>query len=284
LTTTTQTQPRGLKRKIYTEFYDFCPCYEKQQAEYKKAIVTDIEPKYSKSKDKEAAEPQTWPYTKSVEEIVYEGWVERVTNKKNQFNPQKDEDNRAIPDTGAYRTIRSIIRIKRPDDSQYLLTKSDLHGYDSLGDEVRLYVSSNCDKWNKQSFVYKTEWNDRSKQLEKQLQGTGSQEIIYEIPFSREAIKDLWEMRESDQTIQFLVKEEDTGKAHAVQDLSGSPAKSFELFRDNSFEDLFKGNYIPQAIKQELRAEAVAQGLIQGGAGDYSSSGQQTGQAKSVYK
>lgn len=282
LTTTTQT-PRGLKRKVYTEFYDFCPGYEKQQAEYKKAIVTDIEPKYSKkSKDKEA-EPQSWPYTKSVEEIVYEGWVERVTNKKNQFNPQKDEDNRAIPDTGAYRTIRSITRIKRPDDSEYLLTKSDLHGYDSLGDEVRLYVSINCDKWNKQSFVYKTEWNDRSKQLEKQLQGTGSQEIIYEIPFSKEAVKELWEMRESDQTIQFLVKEEDTGKAHAVRDLSNSALKSFELFRDNSFEDLFKGNHIPAAIRAELRQEAVSHGLIQGVTSDYQQQ-QQTGQAKSVYK
>jgi len=283
LTAQTQT-PRGLHRKVHVEWFDFCPGFEKQQAEYKKAIVTDIEPKYSKNSKNKEAEPQSWPYTKSVEEIVYEGWVERVTNKKNQFNPQKDENNIAVEGSGAYRTIRSITRIKRPDSSEYLLSKSDLHGYDSLGDEVRLYVSINCDKWNKQSFVYKTEWNDRSKQLEKQLQGTGAQETIFEIPFSKEAVKELWEMRESDQTIQFLVKEEDTGKAHAVQDLSGSAAKSFELFRDNSWEDLFKGNYIPQAIKQELRAEAVAQGLIQGGAGDYSSSSQQTGPAKGVYK
>jgi len=284
LTTQTQTPPRGLKRKVYTEFHDFCNGFEKQQAEYKKAIVTDIEPKYSKSKDKEAAEPQTWPYTKSVEEIVYEGWVERVTNKKNQFNPQKDEDNRALPDTGAYRTIRSIIRIKRPDDSEYLLTKSDLHGYDSLGDEVRLFVSTNCDKWNKQSFVYKTEWNDRSKQLEKQLQGTGAQETIYEIPFSKEAVKELWEMRESDQTIQFLVKEEDTGKATQVRDLSNSATKSYELFRDNSFEDLFKGNYIPEAIRVQLRQNAVADGLIGGTTADYSNPGNQQTSGKNLYK
>jgi len=283
LTTTTQTPPRGLKRKVYTEFYDFCPGYEKQQAEYKKAIVTDIEPKYSKNSKNKEAEPQTWPYTKSVEEIVYEGWVERVTNKKYQFNPQKDEDNRAIPDTGAYRTVRSIIRIKRPDDSEYLLTKSDLHGYDSLGDEVRLFVSANCDKWNKQSFVYKTEWNDRTKQLEKQLQGTGAQEIIYEIPFSKEACEELWKMRESDQTIQFIVKQEDTGKVVAVRDMSNSASKSFELFRDSSFEDLFKGNYIPAPIRAELRQEAVSQGLIQGVASDYQQQ-QQTGPAKSVYK
>jgi len=277
-------EPRGLKRKVYTEFHDFCPGYEKQQAEYKKAIVTDIEPKYSKNSKNKEAEPQSWPYTKSIEEIVYAGWVDQVTNKKNQFNPQKDENNIAVEGTGAYRTIRSITRIKRADDSEYLLTKSDLHGYDSLGDEVRLYVSANCDKWNKQSFVYKTEWNDRTKQLEKQLQGTGAQEIIYEIPFSKEAAKELWEMRESDQTIQFLVKEEDTGKAHAVRDLSNSALKSFELFRDNSFEDLFKGNYIPPQIRAELRQEAVSQGLIQGVTSDYQQQHQQTGQAKSVYK
>jgi hypothetical protein len=69
-------------------------------------------------------------------------------------------------------------------------------------------VSSNCDKWNKQSFVYKTEWNDRSKQLEKQLQGTGAQEIIYEIPFSKEAVKELYDLRDSDK-IELIVKQED---------------------------------------------------------------------------
>jgi hypothetical protein len=63
-----------------------------------------------------------------------------VTNKKNQSNPQEDEDNRTIPNTGAYRTILSIIRLKRSDDSEYLLTKSDLIGYDSLGEESQLHI------------------------------------------------------------------------------------------------------------------------------------------------
>jgi len=275
------TEPRGLKRKVYTEFHDFCPGFEKQQAEYKKTIVTDIEPKYSKkSKDKEA-EPQHWPYTKSIEEIVYEGWIERVTNKKNQFNPQKDEDNRAIPDTGAYRTIRSITRIKRADDSEYLLTKSDLIGYDSLGDMVRLYVSANCDKWMKQNFRYKTEWNDRTKQLEKQLEGTGEQQLIFEIPFSKEAVKELYDLRESDK-IELIVKQGDTGKAVKVEDVTKNPLKSYELFRDKDFDHLFHSDYIPDIIKSQMQKEAVSQGLIQGVASDYQATNQ--GPAKGFYK
>jgi hypothetical protein len=288
LTTTSTTQTRGLRHKVHTDWFDFCPGYEKQQACYKSAVITETDPKYSKKGkgDTKDNEPRTWPYLKSVEESLYESWVERVTNKKNQFNPQKDEDNRTIPNTGAYRTIRSITRIKRADDSEYLITKSDLHGFDSLGEEVRLYASSSCDKWIKQNFIYKTEWDNRSKQLEKQLQGTGTQETIYEIPFSKEAAKELYDKRESDKTIQFLVKEEETGKAMQVRDLSGSASKSFELFRDTSWDDLFKANYIPQVIKSELKQEAIAQGLIQGGTADYqaTSQPQQGPSGKGVYK
>jgi len=36
----------------------------------------------------------------------------------------------------------------------------------------------------------------------------------------------------------------------------------------NSFDNLFKGDYIPAAIKEELRQEALVQGLIGGTTGE----------------
>jgi hypothetical protein len=43
MTTSTNTQVRGLKYKIHTDFYDFIPGFEKQAAEYKKAILPDYD-------------------------------------------------------------------------------------------------------------------------------------------------------------------------------------------------------------------------------------------------
>ena len=237
------------------------PKWEKQQAVYKSAIITEIDPKYSKSSKKDKEEPQHYPYEKSVDELNYERWVENVTNSKNQFNPQKDDDNRSIPDTGAYLTVKSITRIRRADGSEWLTTKSDLHGFDALGDEVRLFLSQ-PERWQKTIFSYKTEWNERTKQLEKVLQGTKDVELIYEIPFSKQAAKELYDQRESDQTIYFTVKEETSDKVRKVEDVC--TAKEFELFRDLSFEDLKNANYMSSAVKAELRQEAVSAGLIGG--------------------
>jgi hypothetical protein len=41
------------------------------------------------------------------------------------------------------------------------------------------------------------------------------------------------------------------------------------LLRDKSFDYLMGAEFIPKEIKAELRQEAVAQGIIHGGAGDY---------------
>src|SRR4030095_9158029 len=111
----TATQVRGLKYKIHTDFYDFIPGFEKQAAEFKKAELPDYEGFNKKSKDKdkknkgEVEEPITYPYVKSTFETAYETWIEKVVNEKSRrFFPQKDEDSRAVPNTGAYRTVRAI--------------------------------------------------------------------------------------------------------------------------------------------------------------------------------
>jgi hypothetical protein len=280
MTANTSTTTRLPKRKVYTEFFDFCPGYKRQQAEYKKTIVTEVDPKSRKK----SQEPMTWPYQKSTDESVYEGWVERVTNKKNQFNPQKDEDNRTIPNTGAYRTIRSITRLKRADDSEWLLTKSDLIGFDSLGEEVRLHVSTSCDKWTKPNFIYKKVWNQNTSQLDKQLKGPAGSETVYEVPFTKENLQELYNQRESDRTIQFICKEEQTGNSHMVRDVTGNTQKSYELFRDSDFDFLFKGDFIPPAIKEEMRQAALAEGLIGGSNADYGTAKQPPSNSKNLYK
>jgi hypothetical protein len=285
---TATTTVRGLKYKIHQEFYDFIPGFEKQAAESKKAELPDYEGfnKKNKGKGKKGEleveeEPVTWPYMKSTLELAYENWIEKVANEKTRkFFPAKDEDNRAIPNTGAYRTVRSIERVKLPDGSEYLLTKSDLHGYDALGEPVPFFASSCPDKWFKTNFRYKTVVNPRTMQAEKLFDGVGGQEEVYEIPFTKENLSELWNQRESD-LIALTVKDEQTGNVHRVED--AIPQKRFELLRDCQFDYLFKASYIPDAIKEEMRKEALAQGLIGGTTGDYSSK-QEGPSGKNLYK
>jgi hypothetical protein len=289
-TTTTPVSPRGLKYKIHHEFFDFIPGFEKQAAEFKKAIIHDAEGQFNKKgkgKDNkgEMEEPTTWPYNPSTAENAYAAFIEKVVNEKTRtFFPAKDEDNRAVPNTGAYFTVRSIVRVKLADDSEYLLTKGDIHAYDALGEPVNFYVPYR-EKWTKTIFRYKTDIDPRTKTLEKILEGPSGQEEVYELPFTKENAKELWDQRAND-LIQLIVKDErDGGNAVSVCDTGGSPQKSFELFRDLTFEELYRADYIAPALKEEMRMKAVSEGWIRGGTADYTSrqaSNNTTG--KNVYK
>jgi hypothetical protein len=284
--TTTQPQVRGLKHKIHQEFFDFIPGFEKQAAEFKKAELPDYEGRFNKKgKGKgmkgEVEQPLTYSYIKSTLELAYENWIEKVVNEKTRtFFPAKDDDNRAVPNTGAYRTIRAIERVKLADGSQYLLTKSDLHGYDALGEPINFFASISIEKWTKTIFRYETVVNPRTMQPEKVFDGVGSQEQVYELPFTKDNLSELWNQRESD-LIQLLVMDEPTGNVHDIKDVI--PQKRFELLRDCEFDYLFKANYIPDAIKEEMRKEALAQGLIGGNVSDYTNT-TTSNTNKSVYK
>ena len=80
--------------------------------------------------------------------------------------------------------------------------------------------------------------------------------------------------------IQLTVKDEPTGNVVDIKDVI--PQKRFELLRDCEFDYLFKANYIPDAIKEEMRKEALAQGLIGGNVSDYTS--RQASNPKNVYE
>jgi hypothetical protein len=87
--------------------------------------------------------------------------------------------------------------------------------------------------------------------------------------------------------VMLAVKDELTGKVVQVKDVTTNPAKSYELFRDLSFDNLINSSYIPEEIKAEARQEAVAQGLIHGGAADFnqpSKSSSSASIAKNTYQ
>jgi hypothetical protein len=79
-------------------------------------------------------------------------------------------------------------------------------------------------------------------------------------------VKKLYDKTE-DENVSFVLKDMRTGDARSLNWFSVKD--SLDLFMNKSFEYLWKADYMPGPVKQELRQEAIAQGLIHGVASDY---------------
>ena len=267
--------------KPYIEAHDFYPGFKLEEECFAKAIIKDVDSKTSKGKKDQ--EPLTWPREKSAKETAYERFLEEAINPKTgQFYPEKDEDGRSVKGTGAMYYYTDIYRIRRQDGSEYLYTKGKVHAQNSLGDPIDHFISK-PESYNKVNFLYKTEYNDKTKQMEKVLQGPSGSEEIYTMSFTKENLKQLYDNRQND-LLGLAVKDEPTGKAYQVKDVTGNVTKSYELLRDKSFDYLMGAEFIPKEIKAELRQEAVAQGIIRGGAGDFNQPPPSTNTAKNTYQ
>jgi hypothetical protein len=110
-----------------------------------------------------------------------------------------------------------------------------------------------------------TEYNDKTKQMEKVLQGPSGSEEIYTMPFNKENLKKLYDIRQNE-NLNFVVKDEQTGKPFQVKDVNS--LKTFELFQ-KPFEYLYNAEYLSPQVKAELRQQAVADGFIGGNISDY---------------
>jgi len=206
----------------------------------------------------------TWPREKSGKETAYERFLDETVNPKTaEFYPEI-KDKRPVPKTGCLYYITDIYRIRRADGSEYLYTKGIAYVYNSLGDPVN-HAIGKPELWTKTNFSYKTEYDDKTKQMEKVLQGPSGLEEIYTMPFTKENLKQLYDRRQND-LVNFVVKDEQTGKPFQVKDVNS--LKTFELFQ-KPFEYLYNAEYIPSEVKQELRQAAVSEGLIGGTVSDY---------------
>lgn len=253
--------------KPFIDAHDFYPGFKLEEECFSKAIIKDMDSN-SKSKKTKDQEPITWPREKSVKQTSYEAFIEEAINPKTgEFYPQKDQDNRSIKGTGATYYVTDIYRLRRADCSEYLYSKGKVYAYNSLGDPIDHFISK-PESRTKTNFNYKTEYNDKTKQMERVLQDPSGSEEIYTLPFNKENLKQLYDRRQNEY-LGLAVKDELTGKAFQVKDVTGNISKSYELLRDKSFDYLFGDNHISQEIKAELRAAAVADGTIRGSVSDY---------------
>jgi hypothetical protein len=231
--------------KSFIKAVDLYPGFKLEEECFSKAIIKDVDQKssskFKKKSDLDQEGPMTWPREKSGRETSYERFLEEAVNPKSgEFYPQKDEDNRGLKNTGATYYITDIYRLRRADGSEYLYTKGIVYAFNSLGDPITHSISK-PEIWTKTNFNYKTEFNDKTKQLEKVLQGPSGSEEIYTMPFNSDNLKQLYS-RLQNELINFVVKDEQTGKPFQVKDVNSQ--KTFELFQ-KPFEFLYNAEYIP---------------------------------------
>ena len=265
--------------KPFTELVDLFPGFKLEEECFSKAIINDVNPK-KKSKSDLNQEPMSWPREKSAKETTYERFLDEAVNPKTgEFYPQRDKDKAVVPKTGATYYITDIYRLRRASGEEFLYSKGRVFAFDSRGNPINHSISK-PETWLKTNFSYRTEYNEKTKQLDEVLQGPSNSEEVYTMPFNKENLKELYDRRQNE-LINFVVKDEQTGKPFQVKDVNSQ--KTFELFQ-KPFDYLYNAEYIPSEVKQELRQAAVSEGLIGGNISDYNQSTRTATTGKNTYQ
>ena len=164
---------------------------------------------------------------------------------------------------GPKRIVSSIIRLKTADNSEYLLSSSNITAYDAHGD-IQKMTAHLPEKYNKTIFRFETVPNHETGFSERRNIGPSGSELVYTLPFSKENAQKLFDLRDGNNSnnnaIQFIVKS-DEGQVIGVKPQI-TVNDTFKLFVENDFEYLYHANYIPQAQKLLNAKQAENEGLI----------------------
>lgn len=256
---TTKEQEEQKIKEMKLKIHDFMPGYAKEEQCFKDAIVIDY-------RTKKVSE-DGWPYPKSVAQLAYERWLEKVVNKKTgDFYPKKDRDGIAVKGTGARYIINTITRIRDPKTKkEYLTSKGTLSGYNSSGRPEKISIAW-PEKWTRSLFNYERSYDEKSGSFHEYTTGPSGSEDVYDMEFTEDNVKKLFAQTENED-VQFIVKDLKNNEARSVS--WSSIKETLDLFIHKDFQYLFNGEYIPPVVRQELRQEAVAKRLISGVASDF---------------
>jgi hypothetical protein len=160
---------------------------------------------------------QAWPHDKPTEQIAYENWLEKVVNPDTkEYYPARNKEGNPIKGTGAKHTIGQIIRLRRKDGKEFLYSLGECLGYDALGNVVDLSCAK-PEMWTKTLFNYERRYDERTNSTKVQTIGTLGTEDVCETPFNEKNLKELVSLKANDSDIQFVIKDERSGKATEVK-------------------------------------------------------------------
>ena len=225
--------------------------WKKEQHCYDEAMV--------EGKDSRTGKKTTisWPRDKPVEQSSWESWLQKVSPDTGKFYEQGDKNGNTIKGTGPKRLIKTIVRIRINDGSEFLYSKGRVTGFDAVGD----VVSQKCNEPETRAnvgFAYDKKFNQNTMSMKQTLVGPNSRVTVYDMPFNEKNLKILFEKR-IDDNISFVVK--DSRMARDVRDATGIASKTLELMT-KPFNYLYVSDYISIQQKAELRQQAIEMGLL----------------------
>jgi hypothetical protein len=258
------TTKTNLKDKVAVKpIVDFMPHWKDEERCFAEAKLRD-------ARTKKLVEGG-WPRQKPTNQATCERWLSNVVNQDTgEFHMARN--NEGIPDktTGAKYIVTVITRIRDSSGkNEYLYTKGKLEGFNASARPEIMHIAK-PETWSKTEFAYDRTYEEKTGSFTVSTTGPSKTYEVYDIPYSADNVKKLYDKTE-DENVSFVLKDIKTGDARSVN--WSSVKDSLDLFCNKSFDYLWKADYMPAPVKQELRQEAIAQGLIGGMASDYSMPG-----------
>lgn len=217
-----------------------------------------------------------WPRIKPIRHRSYQAFYSRIIDlHSGTYYPERDLAGNVIePSDGGPRArylIHNILRVRSYSGKEYLYSSGVILGFNSLGGVV-YHPMHKSEVYNRTHWHKERNYNSKTGRIEEIVKSPSNQEEVYLLPFSPEAVDELFKhsikpdtpavyrrdnKRTIDRPCNFVVRDERSGVNIAVE--WGNIRRTLELFKTKSFEYLFNAEYIPEPVKAEMRA--MSEGL-----------------------
>ena len=223
---------------------DFMPGFQKEIECYKRAIIHGGKDAITGKK----LPPTSWPRDLAPGELAYYNFLKRSTDDDMNWNTARDDRGNEIKGTGARYVIDGIIRV-RTVKGEFLVSYGRLEGYDEIGNKTG--VSCHCpEQWIEIHFNYQMGLDQNNRPM-RQCTGPSGNEIVYDLPFSKENVKKLAKLRAGD-SIPFTLKDETGDNRPRSIPLQGSFESRIEFFM-KPFDYLYNAEYMSKEDKAWAR-------------------------------
>lgn len=246
--------------------FDFMPYWKNEEKCFEDAKVEGKDSRTGKNAS------GFWPRDMPQAQIQYQLWLKKVQDPDTgEFYKQRDKDGNIIKGTTPKHIVRQIVRIRTSDDKEYLYSNGYLIGFDVVGDPVP-QSCSNPETWTKTGFAYKKEYDTEQGRVKTRIVGPNSHETVYEMSFSENNLKKLYDKRITPEDLKLLsqkrigeltfsLKDERNNTVRQIKDATGILHKSMDLFL-KPFDYLYNADFLSPQQKAEMRQAAIDQGLL----------------------
>jgi len=209
-----------------------------------------------------------WPRQKPTNQAADERWLSNVVNEDTgQFHPERNDEGIPVKDSGARYVVTVITRVRdSTGKNEYVYSKGRLEGFNASRRPEIMHIAK-PETYKKTEFAYDRTYDEKRGSFTVSTAGPSKTYEVYDLSFTPDNVKALYDKTEDD-NVSFVLKDMTTQEARSLN--WSSVKDSLDLFMNKNWDFLWKADYMPAPVKQELRQEAIAQGLIGGTTSDYS--------------